>query len=38
MLLLFIVMYMSGTLLFGYWASRKVKNTRDYVLAGHRAG
>lgn len=36
MLLLFIVLYMLGTLLLGYWASRKVKNTQDYVLAGRQ--
>jgi solute:Na+ symporter, SSS family len=36
MLLGFIVLYMLGTLAIGYWASRRVKNTRDFVLAGRK--
>ncbi len=34
MLLSFIAIYLSITLLIGWWASRKVKNTQDFVIAG----
>jgi SSS family solute:Na+ symporter len=36
MLLLFILLYLALTLLIGWWASRQVKTTRDYVIAGRR--
>jgi len=36
MLLAFIVVYMLGTLAIGYWASRRVKNTADFVVAGRK--
>jgi SSS family transporter len=36
MLLGFIVVYMLGTLAIGYWASRRVKDTRDFVVAGRK--
>lgn len=36
MLLTFIVLYLLATLLVGYWASRKVKNTTDFVVAGRK--
>ena len=36
MLLGFIVLYLIGTLLIGFWASRFVKNTSDFVIAGRR--
>jgi solute:Na+ symporter, SSS family len=34
MLISFIVVYLCITIAIGWWASRKVKTTRDYVLAG----
>ena len=34
MLLSFIIVYLLGTLAIGWWASRKVKTTRDFVIAG----
>lgn len=34
MLLTFIILYMAGTLAIGWWASRKVESTADFVLAG----
>ncbi|PHN04212.1 sodium:solute symporter family protein [Flavilitoribacter nigricans] len=34
MLLTFIVVYLLFTLAIGWWASRKVKTTRDFVIAG----
>lgn len=36
MLLLFILIYLAVTLLIGWLASRQVKTTRDYVVAGRR--
>lgn len=36
MLLGFIVVYMLGTLAIGYWASRRVKSTADFVVAGRK--
>ncbi|MCW5922717.1 MAG: sodium:solute symporter family protein [Saprospiraceae bacterium] len=36
MLLGFIVLYMLGTLAIGWWASRRVKTTADFVVAGKR--
>lgn len=36
MLLGFIILYLLGTLLIGWWASRKVKTTQDFVIAGRR--
>lgn len=36
MLLTFIVLYLLLTLLIGYWASRRVRNTRDFVVAGSK--
>ncbi len=36
MLLAFIVLYLLATLLVGYWASRKVKSTTDFVVAGRK--
>jgi solute:Na+ symporter, SSS family len=35
-LLIFIVLYMMATVAVGYWSSRFVKNTRDFVVAGRR--
>ncbi len=35
-LLVFILLYLVLTVLVGYWASRFVKNTRDFVVAGRR--
>ena len=34
MLLAFITLYLLATLAIGYWASRRVKSTRDFVIAG----
>jgi len=34
MLLLFIALYLFGTLAVGWWASRRVKTTADFVVAG----
>lgn len=34
MLLSFIVLYLLVTILIGFWASRRVKTTRDFVIAG----
>lgn len=36
MLLAFILLYLVATLLIGWWASRKVKTTQDFVIAGRR--
>ncbi len=36
LLLGFIALYMLGTLAIGWWASRKVKTTADFVVAGKR--
>ena len=36
MLLTFIILYLLVTLLIGYWASRRVKNTTDFVIAGRK--
>ncbi|MEY3050573.1 MAG: hypothetical protein RLY31_358, partial [Bacteroidota bacterium] len=36
MLMTFIGLYLLGTLLIGYLASRRVKNTRDFVVAGRK--
>ncbi len=36
MLLSFIAIYLLLTLLIGWWASKKVKNTRDFVIAGRQ--
>lgn len=36
LLLGFIVLYMLGTLAIGWWASRRVKTTADFVVAGKR--
>lgn len=36
MLILFILIYLALTLLIGWWASRQVQTTRDYVVAGRR--
>lgn len=35
-LLIFIIVYLIGTLLIGWWAARRVHNTQDYVIAGRR--
>jgi solute:Na+ symporter, SSS family len=35
-LLTFIVLYLLATLLIGYWASLRVKNTQDFVIAGQK--
>jgi solute:Na+ symporter, SSS family len=35
-LLIFIIAYMALTVLVGYWSSRFVKNTRDFVVAGRQ--
>ena len=34
MLLIFIALYLLATLAVGWWASRRVKSTRDFVIAG----
>ena len=36
MLITFILLYLGLTLLIGWWASRKVTTTQDYVIAGRR--
>ena len=36
MLLIFIVLYLGLTLLIGWWASKQVKSTQDFVIAGRR--
>ena len=36
LLLAFIVLYLLGTLAVGWWASRRVKTTADFVMAGKR--
>jgi len=36
MLLFFIVLYLMVTLLIGWWASRRVKTTHDFVVAGRK--
>lgn len=36
MLIIFIILYLLLNLGIGYWASKKVKNTEDFVLAGRR--
>lgn len=36
MLIGFIGLYIAGTLLIGWWASRRVKSTADFVIAGRR--
>jgi solute:Na+ symporter, SSS family len=36
MLLTFIVLYLLATIALGFWASRKVKNTQDFALAGRK--
>lgn len=36
LLLTFIVLYLLGTLAVGWWASRRVKTTADFVMAGKR--
>jgi solute:Na+ symporter, SSS family len=36
MLLVFIILYLLVTILVGVWASRRVHNTADYLLAGRR--
>ncbi len=36
MLLAFVALYMFGTLALGWWASRRVKNTADFVVAGRK--
>lgn len=36
MLLAFIIFYLLITLLIGYWASRRVKSTSDFVVAGRK--
>ena len=35
-LLIFVIIYMVVTILVGYWSSRFVKNTSDFVVAGRR--
>ena len=34
MLTLFVILYIAATMLIGWWASRRVKNTSDFVIAG----
>ena len=36
MLLIFIVLYLGLTLLIGWWASKRVKSTQDFVVAGRQ--
>lgn len=36
MLLLFVILYLLATILLGVWASRRVHNTTDYLLAGRQ--
>lgn len=36
MLLSFVILYLLLTLLVGFWAARRVKNTQDFVVAGKR--
>lgn len=36
MLILFILVYLAGTLAIGFWVSRKVKTTQDFVVAGRK--
>ncbi|HMR43572.1 MAG TPA: sodium:solute symporter family protein, partial [Saprospiraceae bacterium] len=36
MLVGFIIFYLLGTLAIGYWASRRVKSTQDFVIAGRK--
>lgn len=36
MLLTFVFLYLLATLGIGYWASRKVKTTKDFVVAGRQ--
>lgn len=36
MLLLFIILYLLGTIAIGWWASSRVKTTQDFVIAGRR--
>ncbi len=35
-LLIFVIVYLLVTLLIGWWAARRVKNTQDYVIAGRK--
>jgi len=35
-LLTFVALYLLGTLLIGYWASLRVRNTQDFVVAGRK--
>lgn len=36
MLLVFVIFYMLVTLLIGWWASRRVKNTQDFIITGRK--
>lgn len=36
MLLIFVILYLCLTLLIGWWASKQVKSTQDFVIAGRR--
>ena len=36
MLLTFIFLYLLGTIMIGWWASKRVKTTQDFVIAGRR--
>jgi solute:Na+ symporter, SSS family len=38
MLLSFVGLYLLGTVLLGFWASRRVKNVRDFAVAGRQLG
>ena len=35
-LLLFVILYLIATVLVGWWSSRFVKNTSDFVIAGRK--
>ena len=36
MLIVFLLLYLLLNVLIGFWASRRVKNTSDYLLAGRK--
>lgn len=36
MLIAFVILYLLGTLLIGFWAARRVKNTADFAVAGRK--
>ncbi|MCC6726640.1 MAG: sodium:solute symporter, partial [Saprospiraceae bacterium] len=36
MLIAFVILYLLGTLLIGFWAARRVKNASDFAVAGRK--